>query len=325
MSVLDTALVPEAVSALAGALAFPSVLASAQVLIFKPLQLTHSPSLTASLYGGLAVVAAGTTASIATAKAFSLLKEATPNTVAPSISTRDILLSALSSVVVYRALGGRYRAVLPSNLLRPGAFAADWIPASTGYASGSEKNLIQAIGKRYGCHSCGARRVKSFISDHQPPTKLFNSSGDMLSQRFYPHCSRCSAQQGGVLSKSNAKNPRSIINHFSSIRVHHLFLPMPFLFAFAYGEATPTKTGSGCGQDSLVSGPKVVLSQETQTDATPTKTTITGADLAELVNSFPIFILWKKMVEFLDSFGNVRDSFHITLWTFIIVAAMGTI
>ena len=52
---------------------------------------------------------------------------------------------------------------------------------------------------------------------------------------------------------------------------------------------------------------------------------IQESDISELVSNFPLLIVWKRAVQFLDSFKNPGDGFHIMLWAFVIVAAWGTL
>lgn len=87
---------------------------------------------------------------------------------------------------------------MPTDLCRVGAFAVESLSASESYAHATQRRLLQQIGRRYGCHHCGARqgalfsRNIEFIGDHQPPLKYV---GARL-QRFYPHCPKCSGLQG---------------------------------------------------------------------------------------------------------------------------------
>ena len=104
-------------------------------------------------------------------------------------------------LLFFTATGGRLRALAPSCLLSPGAFAdmrRGSLRATIKYATAGERSriqarraprplsaprfplisrargssrvalLAQAIGRTYGCHSCGARVGRSFIADHQP-------------------------------------------------------------------------------------------------------------------------------------------------------------
>ncbi len=327
---------PESVcAATLGALTFPVVLAGAQLAVFQPLGITlRQGSRVSSICGGLAVLTAGFTASIATAKSLEILQSTIfkSNTEGLNIITsRDVFLSSISSLVVFRALGGRFSNVLPSSLLRPGAFARDWLPTTRGmqYATDKERDMIQTIGRRYGCHSCGKRRVSNFVADHQPPSKTIVGAGEVLSQRFYPQCNRCSRQQGGLLSNNNGKfaalNPKSIRTHSPSLRVYHTFLPLPFVFAYLY---RGTKEEEEDVSEQFV---EVVVHRQGKEVAVQTRSKRTlhklihESDLEELVINFPLRIVWEKIVQFLDSFRNAGDAFHVTLWSFIVIAACGTI
>ena len=320
-------------AAVAGALTFPAVLAGSQVALFKPLGLTYTQgSRSSSLLGGLAVCVAGFTASIVTAETLTLLQSSLPKSNGQTsklgpVTATDLLLSSLSSVVVFRALGGRFGSVLPSHLLCPGAFAREWLPTSRGmqYANEKEREMIQSLGKRHGCHSCGRRRVSSFVSDHQPPTKLVTESETgMLSQRLYPQCNSCSQQQGGVLRGNGKYSPKAIRTHVSSLRPHHIFVPLPLLFAYLYrGEKERVEVPV------VKEAPKEEAVQTVPVQQDPPKHTLHKllheSNINELVLNFPLLIIWQKLVNFLDSFRNAGDSFHLTLWSFLIIAALGTI
>ena len=326
---------PEVVgAAVAGALTFPAVLAGSQVALFKPLGLTCSQgSKSSSLLGGLAVCAAGFTASIVTAQTLTLLQSTLPKSNSHTsklgpVTAKDLLLSSISSVVVFRAFGGRFGSVLPSHLLRPGAFAREWLPANRGmqYANERERELIQSVGKRHGCHSCGRRRVSSFVSDHQPPTKLIaESETGMLSQRLYPQCNSCSQQQGGVLRGNGKYSSKAIRTHVSSLRPYHIFMPLPLLFAYLYRGEKERIEVPVVGKEA----PKEKAVQTVPVQPDPPKHALHNllhdSNFSELVSNFPLLILWQKLVNFLDSFRNAGDSFHITLWSFLIIAAWGTI
>ena len=217
-------------SAAVGAVAFPSLLALAQTTVFKPLRITVASRL-APVFGAASVSAAGFAASLAAIKACSLIQNSLGDGSKPgegnfreiSFSTPELVVSTISSVVIFRALGGRFSSVLPSHLFHPGAFARERIPAVRGLklANSSEKSLIRDYGRRYGCHMCGKKRVDSrgFVSDHQPPSHLVRNSnssgasageitdsssdGSLVRQFFYPQCYRCSSLQGGFLNNGN--------------------------------------------------------------------------------------------------------------------------
>lgn len=182
-------------SSLAGAVTFPSVLALAQRAVFKPLRVTAGRGSISSICGGLSVCVAGFAASLAVVKSCSLLEISFLNSKQPKtrlleLSTPELLASTISSVFVFRALGGRFFSILPSHLLYPGAFARESIPAFRGIqgASSAERELIQTLGKKHGCHTCGRKRVTTFVSDHQPPSKIIieqNSSQTRLANNAH--------------------------------------------------------------------------------------------------------------------------------------------
>lgn len=84
----------------------------------------------------------------------------------------------------------------------PGPFSGDSIPAhnSRQRFTSSEREEINRIGSRFGCHTCGTTEPGTtsgnFIPDHQLPSS-FGRSGGM--QRLYPHCLSCSLKQGGFV------------------------------------------------------------------------------------------------------------------------------
>lgn len=340
-------------AALVGALSFPATLAVAQAAIFKPLRLTCSQrSWLVSVYGGLSVCAAGFLASLATAKTFSLMQTALPSQkndskqTAPTIRASDIIISSLSSVVVFRALGGRFSSVLPSHLLRPGAFAREWVPALRGsqYAGNREKDIIQRLGKRYGCHSCGTKRVLNYICDHQPPTKFVmqnETNGTSFLQQFYPQCNKCSLLQGGLLNGqgTNLSNSKFVRIHPLSLRLYHAFFPLPIALAYLRRGTTDacsnesTRMDDSDGSKDVQNSAKVEDTKDKAVQAGSISsqskhslhTVIHDADVNELVANFPLLIIWNSLVRFLDSFHSPGDAFHITVWAFAALAALGTL
>lgn len=75
--------------------------------------------------------------------------------------------------------GKAFHTALPSNILSIGVFAntkLGSVPATSDVATELQRRTIQTLGHTYGCHQCGNRqmisRVKLFIADHQPPTKI---------------------------------------------------------------------------------------------------------------------------------------------------------
>jgi RHS repeat-associated protein len=86
------------------------------------------------------------------------------------------------------------------STLRPGPNAGESIPArgpGRDFTPG-EREAINEIGDRTGCHTCGATdpgtKSGNWVPDHQRPSRL-NPDGDP--QRLYPQCLNCSRTQGG--------------------------------------------------------------------------------------------------------------------------------
>ena len=322
-------------TAAVGALAFPSVLGAAQVMVFKPLRIVCTGGRLSSVYGGASVCVAGCIASLAAVKTCFFIQERgrlsgqdceVPRERTISLSFPELLVSTFSSAVVFRALGGRFSSVLPSNLMKAGAFARDWIPAKTPqFATDYEKSLIQSIGKKYGCHSCGKRYVSKFIADHQPPTKLFASGMDRFPyQKFYPQCLKCSTLQGPAVN-NGALRSKAIRTHALGLRIYHLFFPITL--GISYWKSSRATQGDASTREVLETK-EVCKDTSTQTTKlSPSgKSTIRNiSDFSELVTNFPLLIIWRRIVDFLESFHNPGDAFHVTLWVFTIVAAFGTI
>jgi hypothetical protein len=91
----------------------------------------------------------------------------------------------------------------PSTLI-PGPYARESVPARGPGRdfTAAERQQINDIGRKYGCHTCGTKdpgtKSGDFIPDNQPPSAL-NVPG--IPQRLYPHCKRCSLRQGGEICK----------------------------------------------------------------------------------------------------------------------------
>ena len=342
-------------ASLGGALAFPTVLGLGQLAIFKPLRLTCS-SPVASLCGGVSVLAAGCVASLTAVQALSLTHRKISNDSSQSNSSSDynsvdfgaqeLLASTVASAILFRALGGRFSSVLPSHLLKPGAFAREWIPVRSTQASERQRHIIRELGKRHGCHSCGTRSVRQFHADHQPPNKVQNAhnssdSANGITQRLYPQCNKCSNSQGALLSQSNGSRItwRAIRTHPLSLRAYHLFFPIPLAIAYL---KSGNVTQSSVAQLNYVSKNVASLAVEKKTSESvqdsqevssqlpskevPSFQSLFGdSNLPSLIQDFPLLIIWNRLVYFLDSFQNAGDAFHITLWAFAVVAALGSI
>lgn len=143
---------------------------------------------------------------------------------------------ASAALAVYRLLGGRFAAVMPSDLLKPGAFARESLPAGRRYANTAQRQEVVRIGRSRGCHSCGSRRpgASGFHADHMPPSKLravreaklplriFNMQ---VPQVFLPQCAQCSALQAFAARQWNSMSLRrhaALRLHIAALRPYHL-------------------------------------------------------------------------------------------------------
>ena len=329
-----------AVSTVVGAAVFPAVLGLAQVAAFRPLQIACSRGAISSLCGGVAVGVAGFAASVVTIKTCSAVQiwqkstndgYRTASKGHVSVTLPELAVSSVSAVVLFRALGGRFSSVLPSHLMRPGAFAREGILAgSSRNASEVKRAAIQLLGRQHGCHTCGRRRTSQFIADHQPPTKLFMLNENTATfQQLLPQCPRCSGLQGGLLSNLGS-NSKAICPHLFSLRQYHVFLPLPLGLAWLRAQhSSPVKDSNSLQEEPsrevAVQTGNSELATVSQTGTKATLSSIlTDSDLSNLATNFPLLIVWKKVVGFLDSFHSC-GAFHITVWVFSIVVALGTI
>jgi hypothetical protein len=79
-----------------------------------------------------------------------------------------------------------------------GPFFGEMVPGSgPGRLTASQKQLLDEIGRKFGCHGCGSKTNLTprghFIGDHYVPYSLGTPTG------VVPHCQFCSASQGGLL------------------------------------------------------------------------------------------------------------------------------
>ena len=109
-----------------------------------------------------------------------------------------------------RILGSQIKKIAPDlpkkgDTLKPGPFAKESIPARGPERdfTRTERDQINDIGRRNGCHTCGTKdpgtKSGDFIPDHQTPSKL-NTNNDP--QVLLPQCKTCSARQGGEVRQA---------------------------------------------------------------------------------------------------------------------------
>ncbi|XP_070534146.1 uncharacterized protein [Ptychodera flava] len=232
-----------------GVVTFPSCLGLLQHLVFKQLHLSASMTLS-PLLGFVSVATTGIISSISICVVSPVLKrflhdhgtsintdsnthddDNTDKTATPEFM-QCLPVYGVVSAAVFKLFNGHFKSVLPSDLVKPGAFARESVRATVKYANSSQRKKIQSIGKQHGCHSCGRwLKVKFYIADHQPPIAIVlqNSKANrkpLQDQRFYPQCTKCAKKQRHCVSKPAV---RKLVTHATSLRRYHFFLPLPLL------------------------------------------------------------------------------------------------
>jgi hypothetical protein len=178
---------------------------------------------------GLASALAGQAAAKATAVRRDGARAAllAPGALLRGVAPRDLLIDAALGAALFRAGGGRFRAAMPSDLVRPGAAAAGSVPADgAGYASEGARRELLRMFRRGGCHHCGRTRGP-VVGDHMPPNKhaaeaaraakarllgpalrvpgvrrALSALGVPVGaprQRFFPQCAPCSQRQAAAV------------------------------------------------------------------------------------------------------------------------------
>lgn len=243
--------------AAAASAAYTVVLTSAQYVGYL-CRISNATPVLATLGGIIGVGAASAAAGQASLQVQHYLHNVKPrrNSKLQWISGQkeDIALDILIGVALFKLLGGKYRNVMPSDLFYPGSMAVESVAAINGpkYADMIQKREVGRINRRYGCHSCGAKR-KEFICDHQPPSgrlepsmqiigaadqfgfgqvlrKVFDSLQIKIPpppQRFFPHCRNCSQKQAVAVRNKR----RVLVMHFGGMKPYHfagLLVGMPY-------------------------------------------------------------------------------------------------
>ena len=139
---------------------------------------------------------------------------------------------AALALITFKVLGGRFWSIPPSSYTNLGSFArvSHSIPAKMDYATSAQRKVIESVGRKWGCHTCGSRMIFSrtrpsansagssvvkFHADHMPPKSVAHAMNSrwwrrllriQVKQRFYPQCVSCSNVQGSILSKAASQN-----------------------------------------------------------------------------------------------------------------------
>ncbi|CAM6117484.1 unnamed protein product [Calypogeia fissa] len=154
------------------------------------------------------------------------------------LSREKFLINAVFGMIAFKALGGSFRNLMPSNVVNPGALARGSIPArGPKYANEVEHGLIQDLYRKHGCHHCGKRGGDS-IADHMPPNVIAHGRGwagngsqseapsffkrvastlplpgmpsKVVRQRLYPQCTDCMKIQSTALRHGK----KALVFHF---------------------------------------------------------------------------------------------------------------
>ena len=162
---IEVNLTDVALSSGLGMVTFPLSLGALQTCFFRPLRMTSNIRVIGSVCGGISVLISSSTASLAFLSSTVMLKEVKDNSLkvsvdkflsfvpdrcsfAISVCDKDIPLYGFASLFVFKLLGGKFRSVLPSNLIYPGAFAKGYIPAKgQNYASNAVKQKLALLGE----------------------------------------------------------------------------------------------------------------------------------------------------------------------------------
>lgn len=129
-----------------------------------------------------------------------------------------LFVSCAIGLVAFKVLGGRFWGVSPSSYTHLGSFARFSIPAGDGYATAAERAILEKIGDRWGCHTCGSkmwfREGIRFHGDHVPPRAVADQMNKRMWRkvlgiktkfRFYPQCVDCSNVQGKILGQATRR------------------------------------------------------------------------------------------------------------------------
>ncbi|CAN0006741.1 unnamed protein product [Pylaiella littoralis] len=223
-----------------GGAAFVAVLALSQALQGLALRVSCSTPLGVPTAIGLATVATASFTSVRLADGLSSgLDKASRGRPESLHSLLDAAKRPVSNgeigacslgVVLFRALGGKFCSVAPSALHMPGAFSrlSASLPATLEYASDAKRQALSALGRNFGCHTCGNKAASSFIADHMPPLKTVKLANAKLwrralkqtvSQRFYPQCEGCSTLQSAAV-RSGVTTLKYHLS-LAALRPHH--------------------------------------------------------------------------------------------------------
>ncbi|KAG7341158.1 hypothetical protein IV203_023109 [Nitzschia inconspicua] len=161
----------------------------------------------------------------------------------PAIPIHEVRVCLLG-LLTFKLLGGRFWAISPSSYTHLGSFARWSIPCSDSYATANQRVMIEQMGRRWGCHTCGSRMLMGpvnkslanksfrFVGDHMPPKSVAEQMNrnwlrklkilPKVQFRFYPQCVTCSNTQGSILSKAThqLKSQVGFAKIFKGVTLH---------------------------------------------------------------------------------------------------------
>ncbi|KAL4424322.1 hypothetical protein ABPG75_001623 [Micractinium tetrahymenae] len=188
----------------------------------------------------------------------------------------DLLMDALLGIAFFKAMGGRFRSVMPSDLSRVGAIARESLPAAgVEYATAANKVELVRFFRRDGCHHCGKRRG-ALIGDHMPPNKHVKEGlGTMQRslykvyrvpyvrqvaealaiptrpprQRYFPQCESCSQKQSAAIRNNRIVLVfHEVLHHGGHGEAWHYAGTLLGLRHYSSSSSTSTKSGGSSGR-----------------------------------------------------------------------------
>ena len=139
-----------------------------------------------------------------------------------------VFIRCLLGTLAFTVLGGRFWAISPSSFTHKGSFGRvrASIPCGQNYATPKQRVMIETMGRKWGCHTCGSKmffksaksastgKTYRFVGDHMPPKSVAREQNKMwfrrwglwpkVKFRFYPQCVSCSNTQGSILASAGS-------------------------------------------------------------------------------------------------------------------------
>lgn len=119
------------------------------------------------------------------------LKHLSDNLESPNKNAEDIMRRAYLGLGVFSLLEKKsFLTALPSSVIALGVhaqqsplFQKGAVLSTSKVATPTQRQMIQILGNRHGCHQCGSRQFfsakKGFIADHMPPTNFVERLNDV--------------------------------------------------------------------------------------------------------------------------------------------------